>query len=75
MIAFITSLFWNSKISGNDKISNVFAGVGKPINESDWLVEMLNLASLYADASVISNPKNGKKEFWANDELKPTVAL
>ena len=48
-------------INGKEIIRSVFAGVGNPINVSDWFVEILNFAKRYADANVTNNPKYGSK--------------
>lgn len=56
----IDVIFWNVKISGKLKISKVFAGVGNPIKLDVCRVSTLNLANLYADATVINNPINGR---------------
>ena len=39
----------------NEIIKKAFAGVGKPINDVDWRVSILNLASLNAENKAIRN--------------------
>ena len=48
--------------SGNDVKKIVFAGVFKPINESDWRVSILNFANLKMEKKGIINPIKGMKE-------------
>src|SRR5690554_17289 len=49
-----------SAIKGRVEISRPLAGVGTPMNRSDWRVSILNLASRMADCVPIKNARKGR---------------
>jgi hypothetical protein len=60
----ITGLYTTSKIgdfrNGSPVMKIAFAGVGNPLNESDWDSSRLNIANLRADATTINKARYGK---------------
>lgn len=50
-----------AKINGKAVKKMVFAGVGKPINETDCLVSILNFANLNIDMKGINKATKGRK--------------
>ena len=57
------------QIRGNVRKNKVFAGVGRPKNESDCLESILNFANLKPEKTVIINPNKGKQDWLIVSEI------
>ena len=48
---------FKSAIKGMEHIKIAFAGVGKPIKDSDWRISLLNFANRIAEKTTIEKAK------------------